>query len=91
MSITQSPCDALYPKYIHQMENVTSRSVCVVVCGCVPGMLDVGVILSLLHKQNKLRNALFTPEQKKGLEKGGRGAIVGHPTTTHLIVVPNLS
>jgi hypothetical protein len=54
-------------------------------------MLDVGVILSLLHKQNKLRNALFTPEQKKGLEKGGRGAIVGHPTTTHLIVVPNLS
>jgi hypothetical protein len=54
---------------------VTSRSVCVVVCGCVPGMLDVVVILSLLHKQNKLRNALFTPEQRKGTEKGegGRG------------------
>ncbi len=56
------------------MENVTSRSVCVVVvCGCVPGMLDVVVILSLLHKQNKFRNALFTPEQKKGVEKGGGG------------------
>jgi len=54
-------------------------------------MLDVVVILSLLHKQNKLRNALFTPEQRKGTEKGeggreGGGAIVGRPTTTHLII-----
>ncbi len=82
------------------MENVTSRSVCVVVCGCVPGMLDVVVVIfSLLHKQNKFRNALFTPEQKKGVEKGGGGgggpaiwlSIVGRPTTTHLIIVPNLS
>ncbi len=37
-------------------------------------MLDVVVvILSLLHKQNKFRNALFTPEQKKGMEEGGGG------------------
>ncbi len=56
-------------------------------CGCiVPGMLDVVVvILSLLHK-------------RKGWRKEGVGAgylsiysIVGRPTTTHLIIVPNLS